>query len=118
MTVSFTHKPNYFLFAHLLIRDIESYVKSHNINTEISFSRNRLDEIFQHDTASYTINLEGILNIVDEYKVETLSGDQRLVQSYSIDAKQDILHIMFNPEALHALQQGNSLITPDATLSE
>ena len=29
MSLEFTHKPNYFLFAQLLIRHVETYVRKH-----------------------------------------------------------------------------------------
>ena len=118
MSLRFSHKPNYFLFAQLLVRHIENYIqKNPNIN-QAAFDLRDIHALFQEDHASSSINLDGIMNIADEYKVETLSGDQKLIQRYNVDAKNTKLVIDFNSEALQSLKEGKSLIEPDATIQE
>jgi hypothetical protein len=58
------------------------------------------------------------MNIADEYKLETLSGDQKLIQSYQVDVKNNKLLINFNSDALNSLKEGKPLIEPDATIHE
>ena len=118
MSLRFSHKPNYFLFAQLLVRHIQDYVQKHPSMSQVAFDLRDIHALFQEDHASSSINLDGIMNIADEYKVETLSGDQRLIQRYSIDGKNTKLMIDFNPEALHGLKEGKPLIEPDATIQE
>src|SRR5690606_6403886 len=118
MSLHFTHKPNYFLFAQLLIRHIETYIHKHPDASNAIFDLREIHDLFQADQASSSINLEGILNIVDEYKVETISGDQKLIQNYSIDAKYNKLMIDFNAEPLDSLRDGKPLIEPDVTVQE
>ncbi len=48
-------------------------------------------ELFRQDKASATINLDGIMNIADEYRVETLQGDQDLISHYAIDPQNNSL---------------------------
>ncbi|TSH73747.1 hypothetical protein E2K73_10030 [Acinetobacter sp. RF15A] len=118
MSLHFTHKPNYFLFSQLLIRHIETYIHKHPDASNAIFDLREIHDLFQADQASSSINLEGILNIVDEYKVETISGDQKLIQNYSIDAKYNKLMIDFNAEPLDSLRDGKPLIEPDVTVQE
>lgn len=118
MSLSFTHKPNYFLFAQLVIRHIEQYVKTHADTNQVAFELRDLYQLFGEDKASATINLDGIMNIADEYKVETLEGDQKLIRRYEILAKEDQLVIDFDPAAVTALRNGRTIIPPDATIQE
>lgn len=118
MSLAFTHKPNYFLFAQLIIRHIESYVHKHPDTHQIMFDLRDIHELFQEDKASATINLDGILNIADEYKVDTLEGDQKLINHYRIDGKENKLHLELNPLAANSLRSGKDIIPPDATLHE
>ena len=69
MDVNFSHKPDYFLFAQLLIRHIEGYIKKHPDANNAIFDLRDIYELFRHDLASTTTNLEGILNIADEIVV-------------------------------------------------
>lgn len=117
MNLDFSHKPNYFLFAQLLVRFIETQSKQQNMS-QLNISFEQLEQIFQGDSAATTINLEGILNIADEYKVETLSGDQKLIELYQIDHEQLNLTLDLNAQAISELIQGKALIAPDATLQE
>jgi len=55
------------------------------------------------------------LHIADEYKIETLNGDQPLIQKYQIDAKNNSLLIDFNSDALTSLRSGKPILEPDAT---
>ncbi|MEB3768207.1 hypothetical protein [Acinetobacter sp. MD2] len=113
MNLEFTHKPNYFLFAQLLIRHVQQYIKQHpTANLEISTET--LKNLFHNDTASATTNLDGILNIADEYKVETLQGDQKIIQSYIIDSVQHLLKLSLNSDAVVSLNDGKPLIEPNA----
>jgi len=65
-----------------------------------------------------TTNLEGILNITDEYRIETINGDQKIIRGYKIDAENNFLLIDFDQDALTSLRAGKALIAPDATLQE
>lgn len=118
MSLHFSHKPNYFLFAQLLMRHIESYIHKHQDAGNAVFNLEDIYELFHADFASASINLEGIMNIADEYKLETLTGDQKLIHSYQVDARNNTIMIHFNPEALNSLKEGKSLIEPDATIQE
>lgn len=114
MTLEYTHKPNYYLFAQLLMRHIESYIHKHPDANNAIFDLRDVYEIFRQDFASTTTNLEGILHIADEYKIETINGDQPLIQKYQIDAKNNSLLIDFNPDALTSLRSGKPILEPDA----
>ncbi|CAM4071400.1 hypothetical protein [Acinetobacter pragensis] len=118
MNLEFTHKPDYFLFAQLIIRHIENYVEKHPDADNAIFDLRDIYELFRQDKASATTNLDGIMNIADEYKVETLNGDERLISRYAIDAKNNSLLIDFNTNALAGLKNGKQIIAPDATLHE
>lgn len=114
MTLEFTHKPNYFLFAQLIIRHLESYIKKHPDASNAIFDLRDIYQIFRQDLASTTTNLEGILNIADEYAVETINGDQKIMSKYKIDALNNSLLIDFNEDALAALREGKRIIEPEA----
>lgn len=118
MSLEFTHKPNYFLFAQLIIRHLESYIKKHPDASNAIFDLRDIYQIFRQDLASTTTNLDGILNIADEYTVETLNGDKKLISQYKIDAANNSLLIDFNPDALAAIKDGKQIIAPDATIHE
>ena len=115
MTLEFTHKPNYFLYAQLIIRHIESYVKKHPETNNAIFDLRDIYQIFQKDLPSTTTNLNAILNIADEYTVDTISGDQKIISQYKIDATNNSLLIDFNTDALNALKEGKKINEPDAT---
>ena len=114
MTLEFTHKPNYFLFAQLIIRHLESYIKKHPDANNAIFDLRDIYQIFRQDLASTTTNLDGILNIADEYAVETIQGDKKLISHYKIDAGNNSLLIDFNEDALAAIKDGKRIIEPDA----
>ena len=118
MSLEFTHKPNYFLFAQLIVRHLESYIKKHPDASNAIFDLRDIYQIFRQDLASTTTNLDGILNIADEYTVETLNGDKKLISQYKIDAANNSLLIDFNPDALAAIKDGKQVIAPDATIHE
>ncbi|MHA3052212.1 hypothetical protein [Acinetobacter sp. ANC 4640] len=117
MSLDISHKPNYFLFAQLLARFIENHLPIHP-STQLKIPFDQLHHLFQNDPAATSINLEGILNIANEYKVETLSGDQKLIEFYQIDHEQLNLTLDLNAQAISELIQGKTLIAPDATLQE
>lgn len=114
MTLEFTHKPNYFLFAQLIIRHLESYIKKHPDASNAIFDLRDIYQIFRQDLASTTTNLEGILNIADEYTVETINGDEKIISKFKIDAQNNSLLIDFNEGALAALKEGKRIIEPEA----
>lgn len=114
MSLEFTHKPNYFLYAQLLIRHIESYIKKHPDANNAIFDLRDIYQVFREDLPSTTTNLDTILNIADEYTVETISGDQKIISRYNINATDNSLLIDFNTESLAALREGNKIIEPDA----
>ncbi len=58
------------------------------------------------------------MNIADEYRLETLQGDQKLISRYAIDPQNNSLLVDFNREALDSLKQGKAILPPDATLQE
>lgn len=118
MSLDFTHKPNYFLFAQLLIRHVETYIHKHPDANNAIFDLRDIYELFRQDKASATTNLDGIMNIADDYKIETLHGDQKLISRYGIDTQNNSLLIDFNPDALESLKQGKSILTPDASMQE
>ena len=116
--MEFSSKPNYFLFAQLLIHHIENYVKKHPDVQNAIFDLRDVYEVFRQDLAASTTNLEGILNIADEYRIDTLQGDQKIISGFKIDAEQNSLLIDFNKDALQALKDGNPILAPDATIQE
>lgn len=119
MNLEYTHKPNYFFYAQLLVRHIETYIQKHPDAHHAIFELRDIHDLFRHDYASSTTNLDSILNIVDEYKVETLNaGDQKLITTYKIDVENNSLLINFNSDALGGLQQGKPLLAPDANQYE
>lgn len=114
MSLDYTHKPDYFLYAQLIIRHIETYIKKHPDATNAIFDLRDIYQLFRQDFASTTTNLDAILNIADEYAIETIHGDQKLISQYRIDAVHNSLLIDMNAEALAALKQGKRIIEPDA----
>lgn len=118
MSLAFTHKPDYFLFAQLIIRHIQTYVQKNPDTNQASFELRDIYELFRQDMASATTNLDGIMNIADEYQVETLDGDQKLIRRYEIDGKENKLLIDFDPAAVTALRNGRPIIPPDATVHQ
>ncbi len=115
MNLEFSHKPDYFLFAQLIIRHIENYIQKHPDADNAIFDLRDIYELFRQDKASATTNLDGIMNIADEYKIETLNGDEKLISRYEINAKNNSLLIDFNLNALTSLKNGKPIIVPDAT---
>ena len=118
MSLHYTHKPNYFLYAQLLIRHIQEYVQKHPDADNAIFDLRDIYDLFRQDLASTTTNLEGILNITDEYRIETINGDQKIISGYKIDAENNFLLIDFDQDALTSLHAGKALIAPDASLQE
>ncbi|SPL68969.1 hypothetical protein [Acinetobacter stercoris] len=118
MNLEYSHKPNYFLNAQLLINHIVGYIKKHPDATNAIFDLRDIYELFRQDLASTTTNLEGILNIADEYAVDTLNGDQKIISAYKVDAENNSLLIDFNQDALQALKDGKNFIAPDATIQQ
>lgn len=114
MSLEFTHKPNYFLFAQLIVHHLDSYIKKHPDATNAIFDLRDIYQIFRQDLASTTTNLDAILNIADEYTVETIHGDQKLISNYHVDATNNNLLIDFNADALNALKEGKRIIEPNA----
>ena len=118
MSLAFTHKPDYFLFAQLIIHHIHRYVEKHPDTNSATFDLRDIYELFRQDLASATTNLDGIMNIADEYQVETLDGDQKLIRHYEINAKENTLFIDFDPAAATALRNGRQIIPPDPTIQQ
>lgn len=118
MSLDFTHKPDYFLSAQLFIRHLETYIEKHPDAQNAIFDLRDIYELFRQDLASATTNLEGILNIADEYKVDTLQGDQKIIQSYHIDAQNNSLLVDLNNDAVISLRDGKEIIAPDASIQQ
>ena len=116
MSIDYIHKPNYFMFAQLFIRHLQNYFEKHPDAQNAIFDLRDIYELFRHDLASTTTNLEGILNIADEYTVDTLNGDQKIISHYHINAQENNLLIDFNSDALEALRSGKLIVPPDATV--
>lgn len=114
MDLEYTHRPNYFYFAQILINHIETYIQKHQSASDAIFDLRDIYDIFKQDYASTTINLNSILQIADEYKLETLDGDQKLIESFHIDHLNHSLLIDFNPEALASFKEGKPFIVPNA----
>lgn len=114
MGLEFTHTSNYFLFAQLFVRYVQQHLNSQSAST-MTIPLDVLEKVFQNDTASATTNLDSILNIADEYKVETLNGDQKIIQSYSIDPALQQLVLTLNADAIQSLNEGKPVIEPDAS---
>ena len=101
-----------------VIRHVETYVRKHPDANNAIFDLRDIYELFRQDKASATTNLDGIMNIVDEYKIETINGDQKLISRYGIDTQNNSLLIDFNADALESLKQGKQIISPDASIQE
>lgn len=54
MNLEYTHKPDYYLFAQLLVRHIESYIHKHPDADNAIFDLRDVYEIFRQDFASTT----------------------------------------------------------------
>lgn len=115
MSLEYTHKPNYFLYAQLIIRHIENYIEKHPDAENAIFDMRDIYELFRHDKAAASTNLDSILNIADAYKVETLDGDKTLITRYLVDIENNSLLFDFNKDALNSLKNGKAIIPPDAT---
>lgn len=118
MSLDFTHKPDYFLYAQLIIRHIETYIEKHPDAENAIFDMRDIYDLFRQDKASITTNLDGILNIADAYTVDTLNGDKKLISKYAIDIENNSLLIDFDKEALQSLKNGKPIIPPDATSTD
>lgn len=118
MSLNFIHKPDYFLSAQLFIRHLESYIEKYPELQTANFDLQEIYQLFRQDFASASTNLEGILNIADEYKVDTIEGDQKIIQKYTIDSQSNTLTVQFNTAAHNSLKNGKPIIPPDATLQE
>ena len=116
MNLEYSHKPNYFLYAQLMIHHIKGYIEKHPNTNNATFDLRDIYKVFREDLASTTTNLDGILNIVDEYSVDTLNGDQKIISHYKINADSNTLILDFNPDAVVALKAGRKIVEPDATL--
>ena len=119
MSLNFTHKPNYFFNAQLLIGYIESYVAKHpELVDSLTFEMKELQDILRHDLASATTNLESILHIADKYYIDTINGDKKLIRDYKINVAEDednTLTIYFDQDALASLREGKALVAPAAS---
>lgn len=116
MSLEFTHKPNYFMHAQQIMHYIKNYVEKNPNQNPVHFRLEDIYALFRQDLASATTNLDGIMNIVDEYQIETLNGDKKIIQHYQIDAKENTISIHFDQDALESLTQGQNFLSPDATL--
>ncbi|MEB3754873.1 hypothetical protein [Acinetobacter sp. MD2(2019)] len=106
MNMEFTHQPNYFFFAHRLVQFLEGYLRKHP-ETDTEFNLQSIEhDVFGDDRASSSVNLEGILNIADEYQVHTERGVLPLIRSYMIQAEKHVLKIQFHPESVRGLSLG------------
>ena len=114
MNMLYTHKPNYYFFAHKFVLFLEQHLKSHPTEQHTSFNLQTIYDLFSHDRASSTTNLDGILNIADEYVLDTEDGPQSLIRSYHVHLDNHVLTLEFNPKAINSLKAGQTLINPKA----
>ncbi len=114
MNLQYTHKPNYYFFAHTLALMLESHVKQYPQHLQESFNLHTINDWFFQDVASSSINLEGILNIVDEYSVVTSYGKVPLLSEYHLQYDTHELHVKFHPQAVANLLAGGVLDYPKA----
>lgn len=68
MSLKFTHKPDYFLYTSYLFDILKTILQKHPEET-LNFNLQDIYDLFGKDFASASTNLEGILNIADEYRV-------------------------------------------------
>lgn len=114
MNMEYLHKPNYFFFAHKMVLFLEQYIKQHPMEQEANFNLQTIYDLFSHDRASSTINLEGILNIVDEYLINTQQGIVGLVNRYNLHLDNHVLTLNFHPQAMQSVIDGESIFFPNA----
>ncbi|MCG2571978.1 hypothetical protein LVY74_00195 [Acinetobacter sp. ME22] len=112
MNMEYLHKPNYFFFAHKMVLFLEKYIKQHPMEQEAHFNLQTIYDLFSHDRASSTVNLEGILNIVDEYLINTHQGIVNLVHEYDIHLDNHVLSLNFHPQAMQSVINGESVFFP------
>ncbi|MCF9045360.1 hypothetical protein [Acinetobacter nectaris] len=113
MNMEYTHKTDYFFFAHKFIRFLETYLQQHPDERVTVLNLNIMDDIFSHDFASTTVNLDSILNIVDEYHLTTNEGAKTLIHHHDINLKKHLLTISFNDDAVRCLQAGQAIHYPN-----
>ncbi|EXS25012.1 MULTISPECIES: hypothetical protein [Acinetobacter] len=113
-SMKYSYKPNYFFFAHKLVLFLKDYLIKHPTEQQTTFNLQTIYDIFSHDLASSTTNLEGILNIADEYVFETEDGLLPLISKHSVNLKNHVLSLEFTPQALASLLSGRSLVNPKA----
>ena len=114
MDMLYTHKPNYYFFAHKFVLFLESRLKKHASDAQMTFHLQTIYDLFSHDRASSTTNLEAILNIADEYVLDTDEGPQPLIRAYHIHLENHILTLEFNPKAIESLKSGQTIVSPQA----
>lgn len=117
MNLHFTHKPNYFLGAQLIMRHLQDSLHKEK-KEQITYSIDDFKQLFQGDNASATIDLDSILHIAKQYKVETLSGDVALIKAYQIDGEKHRVQFTIDESAVDALNEGQTFIVPDASSYE
>lgn len=120
MSLKFTHKPNYFFFAQSLINFLVNKIQQQTaVLTEITIHSSDLHTLFNQDFASATANLEGILNIADNYHVKFEQPEFRLIDSYKIHSGENYTVTFFlGSNAVSSLLAGENIIAPDATSYE
>ncbi|MFC3902635.1 hypothetical protein SAMN05421749_103395 [Acinetobacter marinus] len=114
----FSHKPDYFLHAHLLANYLSNRIQKAGEITTLTMTGKEVYDLFDHDFASTTSDLEGIINITDNYHVAENSPEYKLIADYKIHAEHNTVTFNFNPKAVQALVQGQALLAPDANSYE
>ncbi|GAA5008229.1 hypothetical protein GCM10023206_14630 [Acinetobacter puyangensis] len=117
MSLNFTHKPNYFFFAQTLVNFLVNKIEK-KPDVEFIFPLADIYDVFQQDFAATTSNLEGILNIADNYHVGANDPEHRLIASFKIDAEANTISFKLNEKAVQAVHQGQPVIAPDAHIYE
>lgn len=112
MNMEYTHQPDYFFFAHRLVLFLEDHLRKHP-HAEAEFNLQSIHhQVFGHDRASSSINLEGILNIADEYLLNTDMGVLPLIQNYHIYFDNHVLKLHFHPASIQSVVSGQSSLYP------
>ncbi|AOA57370.1 hypothetical protein [Acinetobacter larvae] len=115
MNLEYAHEPNYFLFAQVLVRFLEQQIHKNPEQYQASYELKVIRDVFQQDHAASTTNLESILNIADEYTVDTLDGPTKIIESYHVNIEELSLILNYNPKAVAAIHAGQAINEPDAT---
>lgn len=114
MHLNYSHKPNYYFYAQRFMHFIkQKLTQQEDLSPHAIFSLSEIYSVFSQDFAATTVNLEGILNIAQDYYIAE-DPSQTLITAQHINAEQNTLELQLDPTSLKALKLGASLNAPDA----